>query len=256
MFKSILKKALSLYLLPFRRNEKLLHYVRGVFLTDGAEHLYWAARYIKKREAVSEDSVVIDVGGFDGGTSVYFTHQFGRVKVFCVEPNGRMLPFLKDVESRHENISVKRLALGRVSGEALLHVTSNNLSSSLNELNAEEIARTPGGFQAMLKEEEEMPVRVSTLDDEFGDCPGVLLIKLDTQGTELEILKGGAEVLKRTKFILTEMNNHKLYESTCQYYEVDEYLRLNSFRLVDLVVSYRGDDGVTEYDALYENTNL
>ena len=99
-------------------------------------------------------------------------------------------------------------------------------------------------------------MRVSTLDDEFKDPPCVLLIKLDTQGTEIEILKGGVETLKKTRFILTEMNNHLLYKRTCQYYEVDEFLRSQSFRLADIVVTYRGDLGVTEYDALYRNTSL
>jgi FkbM family methyltransferase len=256
MFRGLIKKAIGLYLLPLRGNDKLLYYVKGTFFTDGTEHLYWATRYIKRHARFSNDSIIIDVGGFDGGTARYFAAQFEGLKVYCIEPNSKMLAVLKEVEAANERISVRNLALGAARGQATLHVTSNDLSSSLNELSAEELKRTPESFQEMLKEERSIQVRVSTLDEEFADSPPVLLMKLDTQGTELDILQGGTEVLKRTRFVLAEMNNHRFYKNTCQYYEVDEYLRGRGFRLVDVVVSYRGDDGVTEYDALYENVSL
>ncbi|HEY0077478.1 MAG TPA: FkbM family methyltransferase [Pyrinomonadaceae bacterium] len=257
MFRGLIKKAIGLYLLPLRGNDKLFYYVKGTFFTDGTEHLYWATRYIKRRGGgVPKDSIIIDVGGFNGGTALYFASQFEGLKVYCIEPNSKMLPSLKEVEAANERIRVRNIALGAARGEATLHVTSNDLSSSLNELSAEELRRTPESFQEMLREERSIQVRVSTLDDEFADAPPVLLIKLDTQGTELDILKGGTEVLRKTKFVLAEMNNHRFYKNTCQYYEVDEYLRGRGFRLVDVVVSYRGDDGVTEYDALYENLSL
>jgi FkbM family methyltransferase len=256
MFKNIARRAIDLYLSPLKRSEKLFCYVRGVFMADAMEHLYSATSHIKKNATVARDEIIIDVGGADGNTSVYFANAFPGHRVYCFEPNARMLPYLKAVESKHKSVTVKTLALGSTGAEATLHVTANNLSSSLNELNLDELEQTPAEFQAALREEQQFRVRVSTLDEEFKDFPGVLLIKLDTQGTEIEILKGGVETLKKTRFILTEMNNHLLYKNTCQYYEVDEFLRSKSFKLADIVVTYRGDKGVAEYDALYRNLNL
>jgi FkbM family methyltransferase len=163
-----------------------------------------------------------------------------------------MLPQLQRVARDEPRIHVKNMALGRARGEARLHVTSNNVSSSINELNPEEIEKQPQVFQGWLKEEAAEKVLLSTLDDEFKDQRSVLLIKLDTQGTELDVLKGGVETLKKTGFVLTEMNNHGMYKNACQYYEVDEFLRAHAFRLVDIVVSYRAAEGVNEFDALYE----
>lgn len=256
MLKRIASKLIGLYLLPFTRNTKAFYYAKNVFFTSSMEHLHQAVSYIKKRGSILGDSIIIDVGGFDGGTAMYFASQFEEAEVYCVEPNARLVPTLKEIESRHKKIFVRNLALGSSRGEADLHVTSNNVSSSLNELSVEEIGRMPLTFQAGLKEEEKLQVRVSTLDEEFEEFSDILLIKLDTQGTELDILRAGTETLKKTKFVLTEMNNHQMYKNTCQYFEVDELLRSRSFRLADIVVTYRGDNGVTEYDALYENVNL
>jgi FkbM family methyltransferase len=256
MLRGIANKLIEFYLLPLRFHPTISYYVKGVFFTSGSEHLYRARRYIKRHSSIPADWIIIDVGGFNGGTSLYFAKEFNGRSVYCIEPNARMWPFLDKVAAGHKEILVMKCALGRRKGEALLHVTANNVSSSLNEISVQELERTSAVFQGMLKEEAEARVEVSTLDDEFQDSPGALLIKLDTQGTELDILNGGVETLKKTKFVLTEMNNHQLYKNTCQYYELDEFLRQHSFELVDIVVSYRGDDGMTEYDALYENVSL
>jgi len=256
MFRSIANKLIALYLFPLRTNVRLLHYVKGVFFTSGIEHLYWSTRYIKRHGPIPADSIIIDVGGFDGGTSLYFATEFKGRPIYCIEPNPRMWPTLDKVATTYKAIRVKKIALGRKKSSAVLHVTANNVSSSLNEINFKEVERTPKTFQASFKEQDEARVEVSTLDDEFTDTPSVLLIKLDTQGTELDILKGGARILEKTRFVLTEMDNHQLYKNTCQYYEVDDFLRNRSFKLVDIIVSYRGDEGMAEFDALYENMNL
>lgn len=256
MLRSIANKLIALYLLPFRITPRLFYYVKGVFFTTDSEHFYWATRYIKKHGNIPADSIIIDVGGFNGASSLYFANEFKGKKVYCIEPNGRMWPHLDKVAAKHREIVVRKIALGRKKGKAVLHITANNVSSSLNEISLPDVKQTSLEFQSKLREEDEVHVPVSTLDDEFRDCPSPFLIKMDTQGTELDILSGGLETLKRTKFILTEMNNHQFYKNTCQYYEVDEFLRRRCFKLVDIVVTYRGDTGVTEYDALYENSSI
>jgi FkbM family methyltransferase len=252
MYKKLLSKAVGLYLFPFKPDTRLYHYVKDVFFTGSTEHLYRAIRLIKSRGPVPNASVIIDVGGFDGGTSIYFAEQFKDLEVYCIEPNSRMSARLREVEASRPRIHVKQLALGRERARARLHVTSNNVSSSINELNPAEISKQPEVFQGWLAEEVAEEIEVSTLDLEFKECEAVLLIKLDTQGTELDVLQGGAETLRRTRFVLTEMNNHEMYKGGCQYYEVDAFLREQGFRLADIVVTYRGPNGLQEFDALYE----
>ena len=255
VLKSITRRAVDFYALPLRRSESLRRYVKGSLFTDPDQHLAAATHYIKKHVVPSPDEIIIDVGGANGGTAISFATAFPGHRVFCVEPNARMLSLLEKTAAEHPTVIVKPLALGRQRGEATLHVTANNLSSSLNEIDGEELKQTPPDFQARLHEEKQITVPVSSLDEEFPD-ERILLIKLDTQGTEAEILKGGSDTLSRTRFVLVEMNNHHLYKHTCQYYEVDELLRSHSFKLADIIVTYRGDDGVTEYDAFYRNLNL
>src|SRR4051812_1578156 len=98
MYKQIMNKVIGLYLFPFRQPDtRLYHYVKDRFFTGSTEHLYRAIRHIKKSgHALSHGSVIIDVGGFDGGTSLYFAEQFKDLDVYYIEPNSRMLPQLKE----------------------------------------------------------------------------------------------------------------------------------------------------------------
>ena len=48
-----------------------------------------------------------------------------------------------------------------------------------------------------------------------------------------------------------------MYVDGCKYYEVDELLRNNNFKLMDIIVTYR-KSGImrSEFDAIYMNQNL
>ena len=174
MLKSLARRAADLYFLPLRKSNRLRAYVNGVFFVDPEQHLSATTRFIKKHVTPAPNDIIVDVGGAGGGTSVFFSDAFPGLKVFCVEPNPRMLTSLRQVESAHQNIIVTPLALGRSSGEATLHVTANDLSSSLNEIDLAELQQTPADFQGRLHEDQQVRVRTSTLDEEFKEHRRIL----------------------------------------------------------------------------------
>jgi hypothetical protein len=95
---------------------------------------------------------------------------------------------------------------------------------------------------------------MSTLDEQISGRQ-ILLLKLDVQGHELRVLESGIKVLQRTRFVLTEMSNHRIYSGGCQYYEVDEFLRMNDFQLVNISAAY-SNTGLGEFDSLYRNNRF
>jgi FkbM family methyltransferase len=246
MVKSLLKALVAVYLWPLKLDERLLYYAKCQGLLTGSEHLYWATRYIRRRSSRGAGTVVIDVGAFDGRTATFLKEHLAAEKVFCVEAHPERAT---DLARRlaGAGFEVRHFAAAEAGGSGLLHVPSDDRAASLLELDKAAV-----GHGATLSTESILPVPVMTLDAAFADVGRVLLLKIDTQGTELRVLNGAQTLLKRTRFVLTEMNAHTLYRGTCQYFEVDEFLRRNGFSLVDITVSFRGDDGIQEYDALYE----
>jgi len=90
--------------------------------------------------------------------------------------------------------------------------------------------------------------------DEFTAGAEITLLKIDTQGHELQVLEGAKSTLERTTFVLVEMSSHSMYVNGCKYYEVDEWMRKNNFSLADVIVTYRKQGIImSEYDAIYVN---
>jgi FkbM family methyltransferase len=76
---------------------------------------------------------------------------------------------------------------------------------------------------------------------------------LDTQGSELMILKGGTSILPKLRFIKVEVPNFESYEGCCLKDELDQFMRAHGFRErrrnpFDSVPGLG-----TYYDVVYEN---
>ena len=253
LFKTIAKYAIKFYLFPFQINHFIFYYVKDNFFTNPSEHLLRTIKLIKKRKTDFKGSVIIDVGCANGSTTLFFAKHFKDLKVYGYEPYLKLFESAKLKCNNYKNIILRNIALGEKEGNAILNVTANSLSSSLNELNDFQINLFPDEHKSKFQLVEKQNVELTTVDKEFDNVKNILLIKIDTQGTELSILKGAIKSLKKTRYVLLEMNNHEIYKDGCQYHQVDEFLRNNSFKLADLVVSFRNQGKVEEYDALYEN---
>ena len=82
---------------------------------------------------------------------------------------------------------------------------------------------------------------------------GFDLIKIDTQGSELEILKGGKRIIKKTKFLLLEISiaEYNLKAPQCQ--QVLKYLEDNNFLLVDIFDLHYRNGSLTHFDGFFVN---
>src|SRR5262249_10321553 len=73
--------------------------------------------------------------------------------------------------------------------------------------------------------------------DRFAEQAGVDrvdLLKVDTQGSELQVFRGGSKVLQRTRAIWVELSFKQLYAGACLVHEVIEYLAAHQFCLRDV----------------------
>ena len=254
MFKKIIINFVSRIL----RNPDFFLRVKDVFFTNPAEHLLRSTVYVKKR--VGEKKIgpmtILDIGAADGQTCIYFSRSFEGSKIIGFEPLKESFAIALENTKHYKNIEIRNLALSDTVGTSKLSVSTNSLSSSLSAINIEEVKKSNPGLSLMMNPLREEQIEVSLLDHQTKNLDEILLIKIDTQGTELKILQNGIETLRKSKFVLIEMNNNRFYNPTCQYYEVDFFLRSQGFTLVDSFVIYRPAGKMNEYDALYENSNL
>ncbi len=160
------------------------------------------ADYIEQRQKLLgltnlDIRTVIDIGANKGRAARRFRRLFPRARVYCVEPIPRLCRRLERwAETQGGAVQAFELALARAPSQQPLYV--HRRSDILSTLAA------PAPGEAALYEP--IPVRVDTLDRlaaELSLKPDVL-IKVDTEGLDLEVIHGGEETLRDAAAVIVE----------------------------------------------------
>jgi FkbM family methyltransferase len=247
----MIKRVINFLFTTSAKYKKL--FIKENLLTDKEENFTVLFRLINKLINADKKYYVIDIGAFDGLSSVHFSKKCPNNQIIAFEPNERSYNLAIQNTKSFSNIKVHRIALSEKAGFVEFNITKNSVSSSLNQMS--EKATKENGYNNELVIVKKVVVETKPLDDYSFDKE-ILFIKMDTQGNEIRVLEGAKNTLKNTLFVLTEMSNHDIYTNGCKYYEVDNWLRNNGFKLVDMIVLTRKKGIlVTEYDGIYANVN-
>jgi FkbM family methyltransferase len=199
---------LSSALSRFWRNE--LGYKAKDFLRPVKHSLFGKTGIYRALDELHDPKVLLDVGAAIGETAVPMRKRFPNAKVYAIEPNPVQFKKLAKKGFKH-NVWCYNLGISDAQGVKMM--TFNPSHPDAGSLY--------GGVGV------EVPVRVDTLDAfcEFHGIKGVDFLKIDTEGWELNVLKGAAETLKNTKAIYVEISKN--------WYEVMTLLHDAGFRLAD-----------------------
>jgi FkbM family methyltransferase len=127
---------------------------------------------------IDPDKCAIDVGAATGHITNYLAPRCKHVFAFeAVEPVYRQL---RKMEGRHGNVTALNAAVGDFDGMATIYVDDKRLSNS--------------GFQDLVGGPETQVMAV-TLDGIMYDALPVGFIKVDVEGTELDVLMGAAGII-------------------------------------------------------------
>lgn len=182
---------------------------------------------LQKKILFDRDILAVDVGANVGQYAERLRDLGFSGSILSFEPNPSAFNALALRGRRDGNWSARQVALSDVRGFQTLNVSANSVSSSLltvleEHLLAEPDVRTVGTAE----------VTVSTLDDELEtERNKWLWLKLDVQGNELAVLKGGNQTLRRTLGIQAELSFGDLYESQAHWLEVCLFLNARGFLL-------------------------
>ena len=94
-----------------------------------------------------------------------------------------------------------------------------------------------------------------TLDSLFTD-KSFDLIKMDTQGSEMDIIKGGLETCKSAKFLILEIALTQYNEGAPLKNEMLEFLEKIGFKQMDILDNHRRGGKLIQQDILFRNKNI
>jgi len=191
----------------------------------------------------------VDVGANTGQTLLEFLSWWPQAHCVSFEPLPEAWEELsRAVSSSDERAVAYPLAISDFSGERTLYASHvQPTTSSLREINrsADSISSHRGlrGTQSAFEradENYEVVVDVTTLDRHFSHtkgpeaqwlADGIDILKLDVQGSDLQVLRGACDTLSKTRVVLFEWQFDDVYGTPESLAEADSLLNVSGFRL-------------------------
>lgn len=174
-------------------------------------------------------NTVIDVGANIGQFAVAASKLLNSPRIYSFEPYPQSAQAFTKNTQKLPNITLYPIGLGEQEGETEFHVNSHSHSSSILALADSHKQAFPQAEEA-----ETIKIKVSTLDAVFNDIElqAPVLLKLDVQGYEPFVLRGGQETLKRVDYVILEASFKPLYEGEMLFTEIIALMESYGFRFL------------------------
>ncbi|MFC1646292.1 FkbM family methyltransferase [Candidatus Omnitrophota bacterium] len=188
--------------------------------------------FIKNIES-SNRLTLIDVGAA-GGIPSKWNYLIKELNVIAFEPDPREFKKLKGCD----NIKYLNYALYKHSQDLTYYVTNHAGKSSLLKPNFKVLQEYEDVDRFRIVKEKTIPASfVKSIDTVIleNSLSDIDFIKLDTQGSDLDILKGGQKKLIPKIFgAQIEVEFIEMYEGQPIFRDIDEFMRGNGFALMDI----------------------
>jgi FkbM family methyltransferase len=174
----------------------------------------------------SQPAVVFDVGANVGTTVEEFHTVFRNPLIHAFEPGPEAFQQLTAKASKLSGVTVNNMGLGSCNGHLPFHQNELSVMSSFLESDTD----------CWSKRTSDVNVPVGTVDDycEKNRIRRIDVLKSDTQGYDLEVLRGAERMLSngRIYLILCEIIFSDMYKGLPDLDEIYRYLRDRGFSLV------------------------
>ena len=178
---------------------------------------------------------IIDVGAAQGTWTAKAIQYWPESAYDLIEPLTEQQDILEQLKRTHANINYHLAVAGEQNGEVVLNISEDLDGSGIYGGQAGNARKVP----------------VIPIDQIAGSESCV--IKLDTHGYEVPILKGATRTLMNTQALIIEVYGFRISPTCLLFHELTAYLETLGFRLLDIVDIMRRpkDNAFWQADAIY-----
>lgn len=182
---------------------------------------------------------VFDIGVGYGTPWLY--EAFPKAHFVLIEPQAEFEPYLKRICGQRD-AEYHLIGVGDTDGNAHIYRLPNSPTGSSFLPPSEQGKQIWGEFQ---RSEEPMPI---VKLDTYKERNGPFLLKIDTEGFELQVIRGADAVLAKTDLVLMEVAVVERQAGEADLIDVGAVMKKHGFRLVDIpVLTQRSADGPLLY---------
>lgn len=159
---------------------------------------------------------VIDIGASNGRWSKMVLNYLTNSRFIAIDPLKEREPCLKKLKQARSNFDYILCVAGEKEYETVNLTIGKDLDGS-----------TVDGSSGMTRK---VPSHSIDAIVKMKNLEGPFLIKFDTHGYEVPILRGAIATLKKTDYIIMEVYNYRHTSDTLLFYEMCDYLKALDFR--------------------------
>jgi FkbM family methyltransferase len=171
--------------------------------------------------------------------------------VVMIEPQASLISNLKNRQLNGVKKYIYQCALGEHEQELMLK--GGTASASLFDAAENQYHYFPGSINQQTEK-----VQVKVLDDVYKaeglEYPD--LIKMDVQGYELDVLRGGRSVLANAHYLVIELGLREFYKGQPPLWELIRFLKEEQYEIVDHGYELRSSTNpfeLLQFDAIFAN---
>jgi FkbM family methyltransferase len=215
--------------------------------------------HLKRVFDLCDVDCVFDVGANWGQYAEKLRQRVGyRGEIISFEPNPNVVDGLREKATNDPKWHVVDIALDRTAGPKTFNIMIEDQMSSLLAPSESEVVT----YAKINKVTQHRVVETRTLSQEYTTFAQQIefkhpFLKMDTQGNDVAIARGGEAVLRNFVAIQTELAVKRLYCGTPDFGSTLEYFRSMGFELSALVPNNEGDfPQLIEIDAILLRDDL
>ncbi|MDH5325768.1 MAG: FkbM family methyltransferase [Gammaproteobacteria bacterium] len=223
---------------------------------------YWLANKRGVFAAIEHVSVlnnmncntVIDVGANKGQFALVARSRFPEARIYSFEPLEDARKILQSLFDSDKNFDVSEFALGEDEGKSIFHVSKRRDSSSLLGISEKQSEYFPG-----TEEIGQIYIEVKQMDSIISNLEIIppVLLKIDVQGGELGVLRGGSDFLHTVSHVYVEASFVELYSGQALVHQVIEYLSQYDFILTGVYNGSFDSNGLAiQADFLFQKKSI
>ena len=210
--------------------------------------------YFKKNLKQKID-IFFDVGAHKGETYRLFNNFFEISKFYSFEASPINFSYLKKKKC-DKNWQIYNLALGHEEQKKIFYQSNESSSSGFNSLNTKsnyyKKKKLVLNFFS-LKKNDQFELRISTLKNFMikNKINKIDILKIDTEGFELPIIKGLGEKLNKTRYIYFEHHFDDMINKNYTFSNIHDYLiSFNFKKVLKMKMAFR-----KSFEYIYKNNN-
>jgi FkbM family methyltransferase len=194
-------------------------YYSDIYGLASIQRVYCESYHLKKY--IKENSIVIDVGAHIGQFCFFCHHYLKAKRIVSIEPIAECFELLKLNSFNPEDC--KNYAISKDEGIVTIYVpASSSQESSYIKSDKKKYKKS---FSVTAK-------RLDDVMDEL-DIKGCDLLKIDTEGSEYDVLLSAQNLLDKTDLVIVEMSVYRA--SAGNLFAVGNFLQTQGFSLIKLL---------------------